>query len=138
MIMRAENLADRMPFDVEFIGGSGEDIPMEDRSMDCVLLTYALCSIPDVSKALDEIKGVLKPGGELIFFEHGRAPDDFIKKWQDRITPAWKKVSGGCHLNRDISELIKKSRFKIVKYDEKYSSPLKLISFNYRGVAVPA
>lgn len=138
LIKRARKQADQMPFDVEFIERSCEEIPMDDKSMDSVLVTYSLCSIPDVSKALNEINRILKPGGELIFCEHGRAPDDVISKWQDRVTPSWTKVSGGCHLNRDISKLINNSRFKIVKYDEQYSSPLKLISFNYRGIATPS
>lgn len=138
LIKRAGKQASQMPFDVEFIERSCEEIPLDDKSMDSVLVTYSLCSIPDVSKALNEINRILKPGGELIFCEHGRAPDDVISKWQDRVTPSWTKVSGGCHLNRNISKLINKSRFKIVKYDEQYSSPLKLISFNYRGIATPS
>lgn len=137
LIKLAKEQAFKMPFDVEFLERSCEDIPMENNSMDSVLITYTLCSIPNVSKALNELNRVLKPGGELIFCEHGRAPDDIINKWQDRVTSAWTKVSGGCHLNRDISSLIQESRFKIVKYDEQYISPLKLISFNYRGIAVP-
>ncbi len=137
LIKVAKERAGKMPFDVEFIEQSGEDIPIENNSMDSVLVTYTLCSIPDVLKALNEINRVLKPDGELIFCEHGRAPDDMINKWQDRITPAWTKVSGGCHLNRDISKLINESGFKIVKFDQLYSSPLKIVSFNYRGVAVP-
>lgn len=138
LINRAEKTADQMPFDVEFIERSCEEIPMDSKSMDTVLVTYALCSIPDVTKALAEINRVLKPGGELIFCEHGRAPDAAVHQWQDRITPAWRKVSGGCHLNRDISSLISKSGFKIVKTDKQYSSPIKLISYNYRGIAIPA
>lgn len=137
LIGLAKEQAAKMPFNIELIERSCEDIPIDNNSMDSVLVTYALCSIPDVLKALNEINRVLKPGGELIFCEHGRAPDDFINRWQDRINPAWTKVSGGCHLNRDIPKLIRKSRFKIVTYDEKYSSPLKLIGFNYRGVAIP-
>lgn len=138
LIKRAKEKANQMPFDVEFIERSCEEIPMDDKSMDSVLVTYSLCSISDVSKALKEINRILKPGGELIFCEHGRSPDDIISKWQDRVTPSWTKVSGGCHLNRDISKLINNSRFKIVKYDEQYSSPLKLINFNYRGIATPS
>lgn len=138
LIKCAKKQVGQMPFDVEFIERSCEEIPMDDKSMDSVLVTYSLCSIPDVSKALNEINRILKPGGELIFCEHDRAPDDFISKWQDSVTPAWTKVSGGCHLNRDISKLINKSGFKTVKYDEQYSSPLKLISFNYRGIAIPS
>jgi len=133
----AEKKAIQMPFDFEFIGLSGEDIPLEKNSIDTVLVTYTLCSIPNVLKALNNMKRVLKPGGELIFCEHGRTPDQNINKWQDRINPAWTKISGGCNLNRPISNLIKESGFKIVNLDAKYNSPLKVIGFNYRGVAVP-
>lgn len=133
----AKKKAIQMPFDVDFIGLTGEDIPLEKKSMDTVLVTYTLCSIPNVLKALNEMKRVLKPGGELIFCEHGRAPDYNINKWQDIINPAWTKISGGCNLNRPISNLIEESGFKIVNLDSKYNSPLKLVSFNYRGVAVP-
>jgi|JFJP01.1.fsa_nt_gi ubiquinone/menaquinone biosynthesis C-methylase UbiE len=134
----AKKKAARMPFDVDFIGLSGEDIPLEKNSVDTVLVTYTLCSIPDVRKALNEMNRVLRPGGELIFYEHGRSPDKNIRKWQDKINPIWTKISGGCNLNRPISNLIKESGFKIINLDAKYNSPLKVIGFNYRGIAVPA
>ncbi len=134
----AEKKAVKMPFKVNFIGLSGEDIPLEKNFIDTVLVTYTLCSIPDVLKALNEMHRVLKPGGELIFCEHGRAPDDNIRKWQDKINPTWTKISGGCNLNRPIANLIDEAGFKIVRLDANYHSPLKVIGFNYRGVAVPA
>jgi len=133
----ARKKAVEMPFNVDFIGLSGEDIPLEKKSMDTVLVTYALCSIQDVIKALNEMSRVLKPGGELIFCEHGKAPEAHISKWQDRMNPAWTKISGGCNLNRPISDLIETSGFKIVNLDEKYNSPVKVIGFNYTGVAIP-
>lgn len=133
----AKKKAVEMPFDVDLIESSGEEIPLDKNSIDTVLVTYTLCSIPNVQKALNEMNRVLKPGGELIFCEHGRAPDDHINKWQDRINSNWAKISGGCNLNRPISNLIKENGFKIVNLDTRYSSPLKVISFNYRGIAVP-
>jgi len=133
----AEKKALKLPFEVDFIGLSGEQIPLERNAVDTVLVTYTLCTIPDVIQALKEMKRVLKPGGELIFCEHGKSPDAHIFKWQSRLNPPWTKISGGCHLNRDISELIKKSGFKIVALDACYNSPLKLISYNYKGIAVP-
>ena len=133
----AEKKALEVPFDVDFIGLSGEEIPLENHSVDTVLVTYTLCSIPDVFKALKEMKRVLKSSGKLIFCEHGKSPDNHIFKWQNRLNRPWTKISGGCHLNRHISELITKSGFKIVALDAGYSSPLKLVSFNYKGIAVP-
>lgn len=133
----AEKKAAEMPFDVDFTGLSGEDIPLEKNSIDTVLVTYSLCTIPDILKALNEMNRVLKSGGKLIFCEHGRAPDDNIRKWQDRINPIWLKISGGCNLNRPISNLIEESGFKIVNLDANYKGPLKVIGFTYRGIAVP-
>ena len=128
--------AGKAAFDVSFIHRSGEEIPLENRSMDTVLVTYTLCTIPDVGKALGEMRRVLKPGGRLLFCEHGRAPDGKVAAWQDRITPAWKKVSGGCRLNRPIPALIREGGFKIDRLKEGYNGPIRITGFTYRGVAV--
>ena len=133
----AEKKAVDLPFNVEFIGLSGEEIPLEKNDADTVVVTYTICSIPDVLKALIEMNRVLKPGGNLIFCEHGIAPDDIILKWQNRMNPIWKKVSGGCNLNRHIPSLIEKGGFKIKNIDMAYMSSLKLASFNYWGTAEP-
>lgn len=133
----AEKKSLEVPFEVDFISLSGEKIPLENHSVDTVLVTYTLCSISDVGKALKEMKRVLKPNGELLFCEHGSSPDEHILKWQNRLNRPWKKISGGCHLNRNISELIKKNGFKIVDIKTGYISPLKLTSYNYKGIAVP-
>lgn len=133
----AEKKALEVPFGVDFVGTSGEEIFLESNSVDTVLVTYTLCSIPDVVKALKEMKRVLKFSGKLIFCEHGRSPEDHILKWQNRLNRPWTKISGGCHLNRPISELIKESGFKIKDLETRYNSPLKLVSYNYRGIAVP-
>lgn len=125
-----------LPFDVDFIGLSGEDIPLDNHSADTVVVTYTLCSIPDVQKALTEMNRVLKPGGELIFCEHGSAPDATVRKWQKRLTPLWTTLSGGCHLNRPIADLIREGGFRIRHLDTAYISSLKIISFIYRGMAV--
>lgn len=133
----AEKKAATLPFKVDFIGLSGEDIPLEDNCADTVILTYTMCSISDINKALREMRRVLKPGGSLIFCEHGKSPDAFVAKWQDRLNPIWKKACGGCNLNRPIPELIKKEGFKIQTLEMDYMSNLKFLSFNYLGVAIP-
>jgi SAM-dependent methyltransferase len=117
------------PGKIDFIWG------LENNCADTVVVTYTLCSIPDVARALQEMHRVLRPGGELIFCEHGRSPDLRVVRWQDRLTPAWKVVSGGCHLNRPIPDLIRGGGFKIRHLEMQYTSPLKPVSFNYWGFA---
>jgi len=132
----AQKKAGDLPFDVKFIGLSGEEIPLEKNNVDTVVVTYTLCSIQDVFKALVEANRVLKPGGRLIFCEHGKAPDNHIYQWQNRINPFWKRVSGGCNLNRPIPRLIEKCGFKILNLDMAYIGSFKPASFNYWGAAV--
>lgn len=132
----AEKKAGVLPFNVEFIGLSGEEIPLEKKCVDTVVVTYTLCSIPDVQKALIEMNRVLKPGGKLIFCEHGKAPDDNVSRWQNRLNPIWNRVSGGCNLNRAIPGLIEQSGFKIINVNMAYIGGFKPASFNYWGFAV--
>ncbi|MCP4672233.1 MAG: class I SAM-dependent methyltransferase [Desulfobacula sp.] len=132
----AEQNASDTPFNINFIGRSGEDIPLENSSADTIVVTYTLCTILDIHKALKEMHRVLKPNGNLIFCEHGKAPAKNIAKWQNRLNPAWKRIAGGCNLNRDIPNLIKNCGFKIKHLDMMYMGNLKLISFNYQGFAV--
>ena len=123
--------------DVEIILGSAEDMPFPDDHFDSVVITYTLCTIPDAEAANLEIRRVLKPGGKLIFCEHGLAPDAGVAKWQGRIDPIWGKIAGGCHLNRDIPELITGAGFTIETLEQMYlpSTP-KFAGYNYWGVAV--
>src|SRR3546814_2737535 len=88
---------------VDLLEGSADAIPLQDRSVDTVVTTWTLCTIPNVSGALGEMRRVLTPGGQLLFVEHGRSPDESVRRWQDRLTPAWKCIGGGCHLNRGIT-----------------------------------
>lgn len=129
------NLA-KSPIEVKLIDLPGEQIPLEDNSVDTVLLTYTLCTIPDWHGALRQMRRVLKPGGRLIFTEHGRAPDAGVRKWQDRINPLWKTFAGGCNLNRPIPQLIEESGFALEQLDRMYlpSTP-RLFGYNYWGVA---
>ncbi|HEX7777384.1 MAG TPA: class I SAM-dependent methyltransferase [Parvibaculum sp.] len=131
--------AKALPFPVEFIGLPGEQIPLDDKSVDTVLVTFSLCTIPDPAKALEGMRRVLKPGGKLIFCEHGAAPDESVRKWQDRINPVWGVIFGGCNLNRKMPAIIEGSGFKIADLQTMYlpSTP-RIAGFNYWGVAQSA
>ena len=132
----AADRASSLDFDVEFVGLPGEQIPLADDSVDTVMVTYSLCTIPDPVTALKGMARVLRPGGKFIFCEHGIAPDDNVRKWQERINPLWMKVAGGCHLNRDIPSLVTAGGFAIDGIQEMYlpGSP-KFASYNYWGSA---
>ena len=134
----AQERARDLGFPVRFLAMPGENIPLEDASMDTVLVTYSLCTIPDPVSALSGMRRVLKPDGKLIFCEHGAAPDAAIRKWQDRINPVWKRLLGGCHINRDIPGMIRAAGFQIADLQTMYlpSTP-KIAGFNYWGVANP-
>ena len=101
----AKRKADTAPFPVEFLAHTGEEIPLGDSLFDTVVTTWTLCTIPDPIKALREMKRVLKPDGTLLFAEHGLAPDASVRAWQERLNPLWRKITGGCNLNRKMGEL---------------------------------
>ena len=122
---------------VNFIEGSADTIPLDDRSIDTVVTTWTLCSIPSALRALAEMKRVLKPGGQLLFVEHGLAPEANIRKWQNRLTPIWKRIGGGCHLNRPIRELIESAAFSISRVETGYAPGPKPMTFIYEGRAQP-
>lgn len=124
------------PFPVEWLGLPGEEIPLDDDSADTVLLTYTLCTIPDFAVALAQMRRVLKPGGRLLFSEHGAAPDESVRRWQDRINPIWKLFAGGCHINREVPQAIEAAGFKIEELDTMYlpGTP-KVAAFQYWGFA---
>ena len=124
-----------LPFSFNFVKAIAEDIPEDNNCFDSVVTTYTLCSIPDIKKAFDEIKRVLKPNGKLIFCEHGKAPDRSVQKWQNTINPIWKKFGGGCSLKRDIPLLIEGNGLKIQNIDTMYIPGWKPASFNYWGIA---
>ncbi len=122
---------------IELIEGSAESLPMESGSVDTVVTTWTLCTIPDVVAALREMRRVLKPSGELLFVEHGRSPDAKVRRWQDRLTPVWKRLGGGCHLNRPIRELLEGSGFRIERIETGYMKGPKPMAFMYEGSARP-
>ena len=136
MRARAAKVAAGTALDVELIDFDAEEIPLDDRSVDTVLVTYTLCTIPDAIKALHGMGRVLKPGGKLIFCEHGEAPDLSVRKWQRRLTPVWRKFGGGCYLGRPIPAMLREGGFAIDRLDTMYlpSTP-RFAGFNYWGIA---
>jgi ubiquinone/menaquinone biosynthesis C-methylase UbiE len=125
-----------LDFPVEFIGLPGEEIPLDADSIDTIVVTYALCTIPDPTKALEGMARVLKSTGKLVFTEHGEAPDENVCKWQGRVNPFWRKLAGGCNLNRDIPLLLQTGGFSIESMETAYlpGTP-KIAGFNYWGSA---
>jgi ubiquinone/menaquinone biosynthesis C-methylase UbiE len=117
------------------IEGSAEALPMEDGSLDTVVSTWTLCTIPDVVAALHEMRRVLKPSGQLLFVEHGLSPDPAVRRWQDRLTPAWKRIAGGCHLNRSIRSLLEVTGFRIEHIETGYMRGPRPMTFMYQGIA---
>ena len=122
---------------IEFIEGSAEAIPLETASVDAVLTTWTLCSIPDAARALREMRRVLKIGGVLLFAEHGRAPEMGVRWWQDRLTPIWKRLGGGCHLNRPIGDLIASAGFRLDRLENSYLGRPRPLTYMYEGSARP-
>ena len=136
LIELAKELANDSKASIDLVIGSAESIPYPDNFFDTVLVTYTMCTIPNVAIANKEMWRVLKDDGRLIFCEHGLAPDKKISKWQNRIDPFWGKIAGGCHLNRDIQKLITDAGFSFESLDKMYlpSTP-KFAGYNYWGVS---
>jgi ubiquinone/menaquinone biosynthesis C-methylase UbiE len=116
----AERRAKRAGIAVEWLPLEAERIPLEDATVDSIVITYTLCTIADTSAALAEMRRVLRPGGELYFSEHGRAPEPKVARLQDRLTPYWKRFVGGCTLNRDIPALITAAGFELAGLETMY------------------
>ena len=121
----------------EFIEGSAEAIPLQNGSIDTVVMTWTLCSIPDAHRALRETYRILRPGGRLLFVEHGRAPEPSVRWWQDQLTPMWKRLGGGCHLNRAVEKLIEGAGFQFDRVETGYMPGPKPMAFMYEGSARP-
>lgn len=122
---------------VSFLESSAEAIPLDKASVDTVVTTWTMCSIPDPATALTEMRRVLRPGGDLLFVEHGRAPEPNVARWQDRLDPIWKPVAGGCHLNRPIAEMINKAGFRFLDLRTAYAGRPRAFKFMYEGSARP-
>jgi ubiquinone/menaquinone biosynthesis C-methylase UbiE len=124
---------------VEFLLQTAEEpLPLENASIDTIVLTWTLCSIANPPKALEEMKRVLKASGRLIFVEHGRSPDSGVVAWQDRLTPMWKRLAGGCHLNRRVDAIIKEAGFQISDLKTEYLPGPRPMTYTYQGVAIHA
>jgi ubiquinone/menaquinone biosynthesis C-methylase UbiE len=132
---RSASRATVMP--VRFVEASAEAIPLDQHSVDTIVTTWTLCSIPQAATALADMRRVVRPGGKLLFVEHGLAPDEGVRRWQDRLTPAWRRISGGCHLNRPIRSMIEGAGFRIDRIETGYIPGPKPMTFMYEGSARP-
>ncbi|WP_183094647.1 class I SAM-dependent methyltransferase [Nocardioides stalactiti] len=132
---RAQKRAAEAGIDVRVLGLPAERIPLDDASVDTVVMTFTLCSIPDPAAALAEMRRVLRPEGALLFLEHGAAPTEGVRRWQQRLNPIQNRVAGGCHLDRDIPRLLEQ-QFKVADLEEGYLPGVKVASYLYSGTAV--
>lgn len=123
------------PFPVELVHGSADRLSLPDASVDTVVVTWSLCSIANAADALREMRRVLKPGGTLIFVEHGLSPDTGVRKWQNRLTPFWRPFAGGCHLNRKMDDLVRDAGFTIMDLRMEYVPGPSAFTFMYEGRA---
>lgn len=138
MRRKAAGVVAEAAVDVEFIAEPAESIPLPVASVDTVLVTYALCTIPDAAAALTGIRKVLKPEGKLLFCEHGVAPDEGVRRWQRRLNGAWSRVAGGCNMDRNIPGLLEAGGFDLIADERMYIPGLRILSYNYWGVATVA
>ncbi|ASY73456.1 methyltransferase [Sinorhizobium fredii USDA 205] len=122
---------------INFIEASAEAIPLDDNSVDTVVTTWTLCTIPGAATALAEMRRVLRPEGKLLFVEHGLSPDHGVRRWQDNLTPIWRRIGGGCHLNRPIRLMIEGAGFRIDRIETGYMRGPKPMTFMYEGSARP-
>jgi ubiquinone/menaquinone biosynthesis C-methylase UbiE len=138
LLAMARPKAKRLSFPVELLPQEANGLPLGERSVDTVIVTWSLCSIADPAAALGEVWRVLKPGGALIFVEHGLAPDAGVRKWQNRLTPIWRHVAGGCHLNRKVDDLIREAGFEMMDIRTAYMPGPKVGTYMYEGRAIKA
>jgi len=135
LLARAGSLAAAAPFPVELLNQDADRLSLADVCVDTVVVTWSLCSIANTAGALSEMRRVLKPGGAVIFIEHGLSPDAGVRKWQDRLTPVWRRCAGGCHLNRKADDLLRGAGFTIESLQTGYLAGPRALTFMYEGVA---
>ncbi len=137
LLRRAREKAVLAPFPVELLHASAEQLPLPDREVDTVVVTWSLCSIANAEQALSEVNRVLKREGTLIFAEHGLSPDPPVQAWQNRINPLWRRASGGCNVNRPIDDLIRRAGFTIEEVRTQYLPGPRPMTYTYEGFARP-
>jgi ubiquinone/menaquinone biosynthesis C-methylase UbiE len=126
------------PVPIDYIGTDAQTLPADDASVDSVLSTWTLCTIPDASQALAEIRRVLRPGGALHFIEHGLAPDPPVARLQQRLTPFQHRAFGGCHLNRRIDQLVAAAGLELTRIDTYYMKGPRALGYTFEGIATKA
>lgn len=137
LLEMAGGQAQRASPPLTLLSASAEAIPLDDHSIDDAVMTWTLCSVSQAALALGEIRRVLRPSGSLFFVEHGRAPDPSVRTWQNRLTPIWKHLAGGCHLNRDVSHLILEAGFDTPDLRSGYMPGPRPFTFMFEGRARP-
>jgi len=118
---------------ISLIRASAEDIPLANAAFDAIVMTWTLCSIPHPIAALAEMRRVLKPGGRLLFVEHGLSPEIRVARWQYRLTPYWKRVAGGCHLDRKMDDLIRTAGFQVDAVETGYVGGTEALGLHVSG-----
>jgi ubiquinone/menaquinone biosynthesis C-methylase UbiE len=137
LLQMAKRHSSWVHFPVELSEGRAEEIPLDDDAVDHVVMSWTLCSVADPLRVLSEVRRVLRSGGNLLFLEHGRAPEPRLQRWQDHLTPVWRRVAGGCHLNRPVAGLIERSGLRLTELETGYlvKGP-RVATFHFRGRAV--
>lgn len=133
LLARARAAAGQAAPPLRLVSGTAEAIPLDARSIDTIVMTWAACSIPRVA----DMRRVLRPGGRLVFVEHGLAPDPPVARWQERLTPVWRRLSGGCHLDRRIDRLVAEAGFRVDRLDCAYLPGPRILTYFYEGTATP-
>lgn len=131
----ARQRAERAGLPVELLGLSAERIPLPDHSFDTVVMTWTLCSIPEPQAALREMRRVLAPQGQLLFCEHGLSPEPTVQRWQRRLEPWWSPCTGGCHLTRDVPQLLREAGFALPELEQRYLMRPHTLGYHYWGRA---
>jgi len=138
LLDKARARAASCPFPVDLVALAGERLPFDDGCFDSVVTTYTLCSVASPGAVLSEMRRVLRPGGKLVFIEHGAAPDAAVRAWQQRITPVWRHFAGNCHLDRDVRAELDRAHYELEEVEADYAEGgTRLTSFTTAGIAVP-